>query len=116
MLLPPLNTIHRPIEPLPNICRKSSTSSNSIRRSADCSTWKLLRSQSEMFVNSLFIVAKLGIILLFLRIKCKQEITMFTQDDLSQIAAHGLDVRSVEHQMKNFREGFPFLKVVKAAS
>lgn len=41
---------------------------------------------------------------------------MFTQDDLSQIAAHGLDVRSVEHQMKNFREGFPFLKVVKAAS
>lgn len=41
---------------------------------------------------------------------------MFTQDDLSQIATHGLDVRSVEHQMKNFREGFPFLKVVKAAS
>ncbi len=41
---------------------------------------------------------------------------MFTQQDLEQIAAHGLSVESVEKQIDNFKRGFPFLKVVKAAS
>ena len=33
-----------------------------------------------------------------------------------EIAAHGLTVERVERQIENFRRGFPYLKVVSAAS
>ncbi|MBQ5638338.1 MAG: DUF4301 family protein, partial [Alistipes sp.] len=41
---------------------------------------------------------------------------MFNEKDLQQIAAHGLTKEAVELQIENFRRGFPFLKVVRAAS
>lgn len=41
---------------------------------------------------------------------------MFTPQDLKQIADHGLTPERVEEQVENFRRGFPFLKVVRAAS
>lgn len=41
---------------------------------------------------------------------------MFTEKDLQQIAARGVTVEAVERQIENFRRGFPFLKVVRAAS
>lgn len=41
---------------------------------------------------------------------------MFTEKDSAQIAAHGLTPEAVERQIENFRRGFPFLKVVRAAS
>lgn len=41
---------------------------------------------------------------------------MFTKDDLLQIQQHGLSEAQVERQIENFRTGFPFLKVVRAAS
>lgn len=41
---------------------------------------------------------------------------MFTEQDLKQIAAHGLAVEAVERQIENFRRGFPSLQVVNAAS
>lgn len=41
---------------------------------------------------------------------------MFTEKDLQQIAKRGLTVEAVERQIENFRRGFPFLKVVRAAS
>ena len=41
---------------------------------------------------------------------------MFSEKDLQQIAAHGLTPEAVERQIENFRRGFPFLKVVRAAS
>lgn len=41
---------------------------------------------------------------------------MFTEQDLKQIAAHGLTVEAVERQIENFRRGFPSLQVVSAAS
>ncbi len=41
---------------------------------------------------------------------------MFTEKDLQQIAAHGLTKEAVEVQIENFRRGFPFLKIVRAAS
>ena len=41
---------------------------------------------------------------------------MFTTKEQEQIAAHGLTVEQVEHQIENFRKGFPYLKVVAAAS
>lgn len=41
---------------------------------------------------------------------------MFTQDDEKQIAGHGLCLETVERQMENFKKGFPYLKVVRAAS
>ena len=40
----------------------------------------------------------------------------FTEQDLQQIKAHGLTPETVEKQVENFKRGFPFLKVVKAAS
>lgn len=40
----------------------------------------------------------------------------FTEQDLQQIQAHGLTPEAVELQVENFKRGFPFLKVVKAAS
>jgi len=41
---------------------------------------------------------------------------MFTQEDLQQIARHGLTPEAVARQIENFRRGFPFLRVVRAAS
>lgn len=41
---------------------------------------------------------------------------MFSSEDLQQIARHGLTPEAVERQIENFRRGFPFLKVVRAAS
>lgn len=40
----------------------------------------------------------------------------FTEQDLQQIREHGLTPEAVERQVENFKRGFPFLKVVKAAS
>ena len=41
---------------------------------------------------------------------------MFTDKEREQIEAHGLTVEQVELQIENFRKGFPYLKVVSAAS
>ena len=41
---------------------------------------------------------------------------MFTEQDLQQIADHGLALARVETQLENFRRGFPWLNVVRAAS
>ena len=41
---------------------------------------------------------------------------MFTTNDISQIEARGLSVADVEKQIDNFRNGFPSLPVVRAAS
>lgn len=41
---------------------------------------------------------------------------MFTQEDLQQIADHGLTVEAVEQQIENFRTGFPYLNIARAAS
>ena len=41
---------------------------------------------------------------------------MFTPNDISQIEARGLSVAEVERQIDNFRNGFPSLPVVRAAS
>ena len=40
---------------------------------------------------------------------------MFTDKDLIQIKAHGLTPQGVEKQMENFRRGFGFLPVDRAA-
>ncbi|MFR9649947.1 MAG: DUF4301 family protein [Rikenellaceae bacterium] len=41
---------------------------------------------------------------------------MFTQEDLAQISGHGLTVDKVESQISNFKSGFPFLSITRAAS
>ena len=41
---------------------------------------------------------------------------MFAEQDLQQIADHGLTSGQVETQLENFRRGFPWLNVVRAAS
>ena len=41
---------------------------------------------------------------------------MFSREDLQQIESHGLTQAQVEQQIENFRRGFPFLKIVRAAS
>ena len=41
---------------------------------------------------------------------------MFTDKDLQQIADHGLTPEAVELQIENFRRGFPYLGIVRAAS
>ena len=41
---------------------------------------------------------------------------MFTPNDISQIEARGLSVAEVEKQIDNFRNGFPSLPIVRAAS
>lgn len=40
---------------------------------------------------------------------------MFTPEDLKQIEQHGLTREAVEKQLENFRNGFPFLKIVRSA-
>jgi len=41
---------------------------------------------------------------------------MFTEKDQLQIKNHGLSREFVENQLANFKSGFPFLKVIRAAS
>ena len=41
---------------------------------------------------------------------------MFSREDLQQIESHGLTLSQVEQQIENFRKGFPYLKIVRAAS
>ena len=41
---------------------------------------------------------------------------MFSREDLQQIESHGLTLSQVEQQIENFRNGFPYLKIVRAAS
>ncbi|MBR7096748.1 MAG: DUF4301 family protein, partial [Alistipes sp.] len=41
---------------------------------------------------------------------------MFNKEDLQQIQEHGLTVEQVEQQIENFRNGFPYLKIVRAAA
>ena len=41
---------------------------------------------------------------------------MFSEKDLQQMKDHGLNLETVERQIENFRRGFPFLNVVRAAS
>ncbi|MBQ7297178.1 MAG: DUF4301 family protein [Alistipes sp.] len=41
---------------------------------------------------------------------------MFTEKDLQQIEARGITLAAVELQIENFRQGFPFLGIVRAAS
>ena len=41
---------------------------------------------------------------------------MFNEKDLQQISAHGLTKEQVEQQIENFKKGFPFLNVVRAAA
>ena len=41
---------------------------------------------------------------------------MFNREDLQQIESHGLTLSQVEQQIENFRHGFPYLKIVRAAS
>ncbi|MBP3439872.1 MAG: DUF4301 family protein [Tidjanibacter sp.] len=40
---------------------------------------------------------------------------MFTPEDLLQIEQHGLSKEAVERQIENFRNGFPFLRIVRSA-
>ncbi len=40
---------------------------------------------------------------------------MFTKEDLLQINQHGLSQESVERQLENFRQGFPYLKIIRSA-
>lgn len=41
---------------------------------------------------------------------------MFTKEDLAQIENRGSDLHIVEQQIENFKNGFPFLKLTKAAT
>ena len=41
---------------------------------------------------------------------------MFTKEDLQQIEQHGLTQAQVEQQIENFRKGFPYLNIVRAAA
>ncbi|MBR5138564.1 MAG: DUF4301 family protein [Alistipes sp.] len=41
---------------------------------------------------------------------------MFSKEDLQQIEQHGLTQVQVEQQIENFRQGFPYLKIVRAAA
>ena len=41
---------------------------------------------------------------------------MFTQKDLEQIRDRGSELRTVERQIENFKKGFPFIKLEKAAT
>ncbi len=38
---------------------------------------------------------------------------MFSKQDLQQIKKHGLTVKQVEHQIQQFKEGFPYLELIK---
>lgn len=40
---------------------------------------------------------------------------MFTSEDLKQIEQHGLTREAVEKQLENFRNGFPYLNIIRSA-
>ena len=42
--------------------------------------------------------------------------SLFSQDDLKQIANHGLTAEAVEQQIENFRKGFPKITLIDAAT
>ncbi len=41
---------------------------------------------------------------------------MFTENDIQQLKSQGVDEKTIEQQIENFRNGFPYLQVVKAAT
>ena len=41
---------------------------------------------------------------------------MFSENDLQQFASLGIDVQVVEKQIENFKNGFPYMKIVEAAT
>lgn len=41
---------------------------------------------------------------------------MFSEKDLQQITEQGIDLHTIEQQIENFRKGFPYLNIVKAAT
>jgi hypothetical protein len=41
---------------------------------------------------------------------------MFSEKDIAQIKQKGLEIKDVEHQIGNFKKGFPFIKLVAAAT
>ena len=41
---------------------------------------------------------------------------MFTEKDLQQIAARGTELRRIEEQISHFKQGFPWIKIVAAAT
>jgi len=41
---------------------------------------------------------------------------MFTEKDLQQIAARGTELRRIEEQISHFKQGFPWMKIVAAAT
>ena len=41
---------------------------------------------------------------------------MFTEDDLKQLASHGISVETAEGQMERFAKGFPYLKLAGSAT
>ena len=41
---------------------------------------------------------------------------MFTSDDLQQLADKGISLQQIEHQLQQFRDGFPYLKLRAAAA
>ncbi len=41
---------------------------------------------------------------------------MFTEQDVAQITQRGSELKTVERQIENFKKGFPFLKLEKAAT
>ncbi|WP_020530047.1 DUF4301 family protein [Flexithrix dorotheae] len=41
---------------------------------------------------------------------------MFSEKELDQFTAQGIEVSAIKSQIENFRKGFPFLKAVKAAT
>ncbi len=41
---------------------------------------------------------------------------MFTNKDIEQFSSTGIEVADVEQQLKRFREGFPFLSLIRAAT
>jgi Domain of unknown function (DUF4301) len=43
------------------------------------------------------------------------QITMFTQNDLNQIEELGVDLATVNQQIQDFKDGFPFMQLQKAA-
>lgn len=41
---------------------------------------------------------------------------MFTQNDIKQFNAKGISPEKVEHQLTNFKKGFPYVNIIKAAT
>lgn len=41
---------------------------------------------------------------------------MFTQNDLKQFQAKGIDIKTIEQQIENFKKGFPFIELVAPAT